>query len=33
MSEAIGFLIHDTARLFRRELNERMRHSGVTALQ
>ena len=31
MSEAIGFLIHDTARLFRRELNERMRHSGVTA--
>ncbi len=33
MTEAIGFLIHDTARLFRRELNERMRHSGVTALQ
>lgn len=33
MSETIGFLIHDTARLFRRELNERMRHSGVTALQ
>ena len=33
MSETIGFLIHDTARLFRRELNESMRHSGVTALQ
>jgi DNA-binding MarR family transcriptional regulator len=33
MSETIGFLIHDTARLFRRELNDRMRHSGVTALQ
>ena len=33
MSETIGFLIHDTARLFRRELSERMRHSGVTALQ
>ena len=33
MSETIGFLVHDTARLFRRELNERMRHSGVTALQ
>lgn len=33
MSESIGFLIHDTARLFRRELNDRMRHSGVTALQ
>ncbi len=33
MTEAIGFLIHDTARLFRRDLNERMRHRGVTALQ
>ncbi|WP_417621787.1 MarR family winged helix-turn-helix transcriptional regulator [Parasphingorhabdus sp.] len=33
MTEAIGFLVHDTARLFRRELNERMRHSGVTGLQ
>ena len=33
MSETIGFLIHDTARMFRRELNERVRHSGVTAMQ
>ncbi|WP_417590301.1 MarR family winged helix-turn-helix transcriptional regulator [Parasphingorhabdus sp.] len=33
MSETIGFLIHDTARMFRRELNERMRHSGITGMQ
>ena len=33
MTGAIGFLIHDTARMFRRELNDRMRHTGVTALQ
>lgn len=33
MTETIGFLIHDTARLFRRELNERMRNGGVTGLQ
>lgn len=33
MSETIGFLLNDTARLFRRAFNARTRGSGVTALQ
>jgi DNA-binding MarR family transcriptional regulator len=33
MKESIGFLIHDTARLYRARLNEQLRGSGVTALQ
>ncbi len=33
MSETIGFLLNDTARLFRRAFNARTRDSGVTALQ
>ncbi len=33
MNETIGFLLNDTARLFRRALNARTRDSGITALQ
>lgn len=33
MSETIGFLLNDTARLFRRAFNARVRDSGITALQ
>ena len=33
MSETIGFLLNDTARLFRRAFNARTKHSGITALQ
>lgn len=33
MSETIGFLLNDTARLFRRAFNARARGSGITALQ
>lgn len=33
MSETIGFLLNDTARLFRRAFNARTRDSGITALQ
>lgn len=33
MSENIGFLLNDTARLFRRAFNLRARDSGMTALQ
>lgn len=33
MSENIGFLLNDTARLFRRAFNARTRDSGITALQ
>lgn len=33
MSETIGFLLNDTARLFRRSFNARMKGSGITALQ
>jgi DNA-binding MarR family transcriptional regulator len=33
MSETIGFLLNDTARLFRRSFNARTRDSGITALQ
>lgn len=33
MSETIGFLLNDTARLFRRAFNARTRESGITALQ
>lgn len=33
MSENIGFLMNDTARLFRRAFNTRARESGMTALQ
>ncbi|MDO9369161.1 MAG: MarR family transcriptional regulator [Sphingopyxis sp.] len=33
MSETIGFLLNDTARLFRRSFNARTRYSGITALQ
>ncbi|WP_432768643.1 MAG: MarR family transcriptional regulator [Sphingopyxis sp.] len=33
MSEAIGFLLNDTARMFRRAFNARTRASGITALQ
>lgn len=33
MSETIGFLLNDTARLFRRDFNARVRDCGVTALQ
>ena len=33
MSDTIGFLLNDTARLFRRAFNARTRDSGVTALQ
>lgn len=33
MDESLGFLINDTARLFRRSLNARMRSTGVTGLQ
>lgn len=33
MKETIGFLLNDTARLFRRALNARMKDSGITALQ
>jgi len=33
MNETIGFLLNDTARLFRRAFNARTRDSGITALQ
>ncbi|WP_033074618.1 MarR family winged helix-turn-helix transcriptional regulator [Sphingopyxis sp. MWB1] len=33
MSETLGFLLNDTARLFRRAFNARTKGSGVTALQ
>src|SRR3546814_19555764 len=33
MKESIGFLLNDTARLFRRAFNSRMRDRGITALQ
>jgi len=33
MSETIGFLLNDTARMFRRDFNARTRDSGITALQ
>lgn len=33
MNETIGFLLNDTARLFRRAFNARMKGSGITALQ
>jgi DNA-binding MarR family transcriptional regulator len=33
MNETIGFLLNDTARLFRRAFNARARGSGITALQ
>ncbi len=33
MSETIGFLLNDTARLFRRAFNARTRDTGITALQ
>jgi DNA-binding MarR family transcriptional regulator len=33
MSETIGFLLNDTARLFRRAFYARARGSGITALQ
>ncbi len=33
MSENIGFLLNDSARLFRRAFNARARDSGMTALQ
>lgn len=33
MSETIGFLLNDTARMFRRAFNVRTRDSGITALQ
>ena len=33
MSETIGFLLNDSARLFRRAFNARTRSSGITALQ
>jgi len=33
MTETIGFLLNDTARLFRRAFNARVKDSGITALQ
>lgn len=33
MSETIGFLLNDAARLYRRAFNARVRESGITALQ
>lgn len=33
MSDNIGFLLNDTARLFRRAFNARVKDSGMTALQ
>ena len=33
MAENIGFLLNDTARLFRRAFNARVRDCGITALQ
>lgn len=33
MSETIGFLLNDSARLFRRAFNARTKDSGITALQ
>ena len=33
MNETIGFLLNDTARMFRRAFNARTRDTGVTALQ
>lgn len=33
MSETLGFLLNDSARLFRRAFNARTKDSGVTALQ
>lgn len=33
MQETIGFILNDTARLYRRAFNARVRDSGITALQ
>ena len=33
MSETIGFLLNDAARLYRRAFNARVRDTGITALQ
>lgn len=33
MSDSIGFLLNDTARLYRRAFNARAREAGITALQ
>ncbi|WP_338424355.1 MarR family winged helix-turn-helix transcriptional regulator [Sphingopyxis kveilinensis] len=33
MTETIGFILNDTARLYRRAFNARARDSGITALQ
>ncbi|MFZ5726785.1 MAG: MarR family winged helix-turn-helix transcriptional regulator [Pseudomonadota bacterium] len=33
MTETIGFILNDTARLYRRAFNARVRDSGITALQ
>ncbi|MBL0898893.1 MAG: MarR family transcriptional regulator [Reyranella sp.] len=33
MSESIGYLLNDSARLFRRAFNARTRDTGITALQ
>lgn len=33
MVESIGFLLNDTARLFRRAFDARVRDCGITALQ
>ena len=33
MSETIGYLLNDSARLFRRAFNARTKDSGITALQ
>lgn len=33
MKETIGFLLNDSARLYRRAFNARVRDSGITALQ
>ena len=32
MRETVGFLLNDTARLFRRAFNARTKDSGITAL-
>lgn len=33
MNESLGYLLNDTARLFRRAMDERARETGVTSLQ
>lgn len=33
MTETIGFILNDTARLYRRAFNARVKDSGITALQ